>query len=80
MPRVLVVDDAAFMRMRAAKALQDHGYDVLQAENGVEAVKIYQAERPDAVLMGPAMLAVGMVVAGHGPSLARCNGAAATFP
>ena len=51
MARVLVVDDAAFMRVRAAKVLEDSGHEVEQAENGLEAVKKYAEWRPDAVLM-----------------------------
>ena len=49
--KVMVVDDAAFMRLRACKVLQDNGHDVVQAENGLEAVKQYAEHRPDAVLM-----------------------------
>ncbi len=51
MARILVVDDAAFMRVRAAKVLEDAGHEVAQAENGVEAVKKYSEWKPDAVLM-----------------------------
>src|ERR1700687_2741629 len=51
MARILVVDDAAFMRVRAAKVLQDNGHEVQMAENGREAVEKYTAWRPDAVLM-----------------------------
>ena len=51
MAKVMVVDDAAFMRLRACKVLQDNGHDVIQAENGAEAVKQYAEHRPDAVLM-----------------------------
>src|SRR5919202_3734103 len=51
MAKVLVVDDAAFMRVRAAKVLQDAGHDVEQAENGVQAVQKYSEFKPDAVLM-----------------------------
>jgi two-component system, chemotaxis family, chemotaxis protein CheY len=51
MSRILVVDDAAFMRVRAAKVLTDHGHEVVQAENGIEAIKQYAEWRPDAVLM-----------------------------
>ena len=51
MAKVLVVDDAAFMRVRAAKVLMDNGHEVQQAENGVEAVRMYAEWRPDAVLM-----------------------------
>jgi two-component system chemotaxis response regulator CheY len=51
MAKVLVVDDAAFMRVRAAKVLQDNGHEVLQAENGADAVRQYTQHQPDAVLM-----------------------------
>ncbi|HEY8346340.1 MAG TPA: response regulator [Symbiobacteriaceae bacterium] len=51
MPKILLVDDAAFMRMRCAKLLKEHGYEVEEAENGQEALQKYQAVRPDLVLM-----------------------------
>jgi two-component system chemotaxis response regulator CheY len=51
MAKILVVDDAAFMRVRAAKVLQDNGHEVALAENGREAVEKYAEWRPDAVLM-----------------------------
>jgi two-component system chemotaxis response regulator CheY len=49
--KVMVVDDAAFMRMRACKVLEDNGHEVVQAENGADAVRQYAAHRPDAVLL-----------------------------
>ena len=51
MAKVLVVDDAAFMRVRAAKLLQDNGHEVVQAEDGADAVRQYGQHKPDAVLM-----------------------------
>ncbi len=51
MAKVMVVDDAAFMRVRAAKVLQDNGHQVMEAENGADAVRKYQEWRPDVVLM-----------------------------
>jgi len=51
MARVLLVDDAAFMRMRCAKLLTENGYSVDEAENGQEAVEKYQKIKPDLVLM-----------------------------
>lgn len=51
MPKILLVDDAAFMRMRCAKLLTENGYDVAEAENGQEAISKYQSYRPDLVLM-----------------------------
>ncbi len=51
MPKVLLVDDAAFMRMRCAKLLTENGYSVDEAENGQEAVEKYAKIKPDLVLM-----------------------------
>jgi len=51
MPKVLIVDDAAFMRMRTSKLLSEAGYEVIQAENGLEAVQKYREHRPDVVLL-----------------------------
>jgi len=51
MAKIMVVDDAAFMRMRCTKLLNENGYETLEAANGVEAVKKYQELKPDAVLM-----------------------------
>ncbi len=51
MATILVVDDAAFMRMRMSKILTEAGYQVVQAENGIDAIAKYRGARPDAVLM-----------------------------
>lgn len=51
MPTLLVVDDAAFMRMRCSKLLTDNGYNVIEAENGLQAIAKYQEFRPDGVLL-----------------------------
>ncbi len=51
MSTIMIVDDAAFMRMRCARLLTENGYEVVEAENGAQAVKKYQDIRPDGVLM-----------------------------
>ena len=51
MAKVLVVDDAAFMRMRCSRLLIEQGHVVVEAANGREAVDVYQLEQPDLVLM-----------------------------
>jgi two-component system chemotaxis response regulator CheY len=48
---ILVADDAAFMRMRLKKLLEDAGHAVVEAANGKEAVDHYQETRPGVVLM-----------------------------
>ena len=51
MAKILIVDDAEFLRMRISKMLRADGHDVMEAENGARAVEKYQAENPDIVLM-----------------------------
>ncbi len=51
MAKILVVDDAAFMRMRCTKLLKDNGYETIEAGNGIEALQQYQQQKPDGVLM-----------------------------
>ena len=51
MPKILVVDDAQFMRMRCERLLTENGFEVVKAENGAEAIQVYQEQKPDAVLM-----------------------------
>ena len=51
MTTILVVDDAAFMRMRCAKLLAENSYSVVEAENGLQAIEKYKEHKPDAVLM-----------------------------
>ena len=51
MAKILVVDDAAFMRMKAVKVLKEAGYEVVEAATGAEAVDQYKKEKPDCVLM-----------------------------
>jgi two-component system chemotaxis response regulator CheY len=52
MARVLIVDDATFMRMMVKDILEKNGYEVIgEAGNGVKAVEIYKAENPDIVTM-----------------------------
>lgn len=55
MRKIMVVDDAQFMRVRISKLLVGHGYEVVEAENGNQAVQVYQAAKPDAVLMDVTM-------------------------
>jgi two-component system, chemotaxis family, chemotaxis protein CheY len=51
MATIMVVDDAMFMRKKAAQVLTQNGYTVVEASNGKEAVDTYKASKPDAVLM-----------------------------
>jgi len=50
--KVLVVDDAAFMRMMIKDNLTKNGYsNICEASDGQQAFDLYQSERPDLVIM-----------------------------
>jgi len=51
MTRILVVDDDLDIRFAVTTLLQDAGYEVASAANGVEAFADIRARRPDAVLL-----------------------------
>mgnify|MGYP003593892922 FL=1 len=52
MAKILIVDDAAFMRMMIKNILIKEGYDVVgEAENGAPAVEKYKELNPDLVTM-----------------------------
>lgn len=51
MANILIVDDAAFMRMTIRKMIEANGHKVSgEAENGAEGVKKYKALTPDVAL------------------------------
>ena len=50
--KIMLVDDAAFMRMMIKDTLQKNGYtEIVEAGNGEQALATYAAEKPDLVLM-----------------------------
>ncbi len=52
MAKIMLVDDAAFMRMMLKNTLTKSGYtDFVEAQDGAGAVKKYEEEKPDLVIM-----------------------------
>ncbi len=50
--RILIVDDAAFMRMMIKDILSKNGFEVVgEAENGAVAVNLFKEHKPDLVTM-----------------------------
>jgi len=49
--KVLVTDDNDLNRLIASIILQNYGATVLTAENGIDAIKVMNAEQPDIILM-----------------------------
>ena len=51
MAKIMVVDDAMFMRKKCAQFLMEQGHQVIEAANGSEAIAKYREARPDGVLL-----------------------------
>lgn len=52
MPKILIADDAAFMRMMLKDILSKNGYEIVgEAANGLEAIEKYDELKPDLVTM-----------------------------
>src|SRR5207244_8036942 len=51
MARILVVDDSDAVRDICRKFLEASGHEVTEAEDGEEALRLYQADPPDGVLL-----------------------------
>ncbi len=52
MAKVLIVDDASFMRMTIKQMLEKNGHEAVgEAGNGVEAIRKYAEVKPEVVLM-----------------------------
>lgn len=51
MPKVLIADDAAFIRMKLKKVLEELGLEVVEAANGAEAVQRFHEHNPALVLL-----------------------------
>ena len=51
MAKILIVDDAAFMRMMIKDILEKNGFEVVgEASNGIKAVELYKKERPSRIV------------------------------
>ena len=50
-PKVLIVDDEPQIRRFLRASLQSHDYDLVEAENGKEAVKACTVQKPDLIIL-----------------------------
>jgi CheY-like chemotaxis protein len=55
MALILIVDDSQYQRNTIKKMLETEGYDFLEAENGLSAMKETLKQRPDCILVDKLM-------------------------
>lgn len=51
MKKILVADDAMFMRMALRKILEEASYEVCEARDGEEMIYMYEKEMPDLIML-----------------------------
>jgi CheY-like chemotaxis protein len=49
--RILLVEDDHFLRKAAQTSLKRHGYDVITASDGEEALRLVRTEKPELILL-----------------------------
>ncbi|MBF8982830.1 EAL domain-containing protein [Lutibacter sp. B2] len=62
-PLILVVDDSKLMRVTFKNFLEEQGYDVIEAKNGIEGLSLFQKLKPDIILMDFVMPGIDGVTA-----------------
>lgn len=73
-PLVLIIDDDTAIRLLLRTLLERDGYDVAEAEDGVQGVSSFQALRPDLVLLDAMMpLMDGFATCAHLRELPGCE-------
>lgn len=55
MPKILVAEDDASVRLTIEFVLEDEGFEVFLAEDGEQALRIAQTELPDVILLDQMM-------------------------
>jgi len=51
MAKILIADDALFMRITLGDILRKGGYEVVEAKDGADMLRIYEIEKPDLVML-----------------------------
>ena len=54
-PLALVVDDDALLRLSMVEAMERTGFETIEAENGIEAIDLFQVHLPDLILLDVVM-------------------------
>ena len=51
MPMLIVADDSMFQRFQSAKTAKEAGFEVLEAKDGAECLRLLRENRPDVLLL-----------------------------
>ncbi len=51
MPKILIIEDEKFLRELISQKLKNEGFEILQAVNGEDGIKIAKQEKPELILL-----------------------------
>ena len=77
MPTLLIADDSMFQRFQTAKTAKEAGFEVIEAKDGEECLRLVREHRPTAMLLDlnlpdPGGIAVLEVLAQEQPDIRVC--------
>lgn len=77
MPTLLIADDSMFQRFQAAKTAKEAGFEVIEAKDGEECLRLAREHRPTAMLLDlnmpdPGGIAVMEVLSRELPDIRVC--------
>jgi len=77
MPTLLIADDSMFQRFQAAKTAREAGFEVIEAKDGEECLRLVREHRPTALLLDlnmpdPGGIAVLEVLSRELPDIRVC--------
>jgi DNA-binding response OmpR family regulator len=55
MKKILLIDDADFIRFKLKRVLEKQGFTVVDAENGEKGIEVFKKESPDLVILDSIM-------------------------
>jgi CheY-like chemotaxis protein len=64
MAKILIIDDSKYARLKLSRNIEEGGFEIVEAANGVEGLELTRSEKPDCIicdLLMPEMDGIGFL-------------------